>query len=265
MVSGHTHAQHRPTMTGMCLIRHQTHEKLPFCIDTKWKNGLLYTLAGSEKRESEVAECSMLLTTPSSVDQSERGWCQKTPAAAQRWGWWAGSKPDGLSASQPAATWALYVLRRWVTADSVQHFGLQPARLLCPWDSPDRNTGVGCHVLLQRVFPTQEWNPCLLCPTYYGWILYSLSHWGSPNTYLTLSKCVIAPCLSFLICKTGPYSTHVKCKISAEPHSQSLGNGLRQAQIASLQMWGATVAAVLPVGGIEVHQLTWKVSCLVVF
>ena len=23
--------------------------------------------------------------------------------------------------------------------------GLQPARLLCPWDSPGKNTGVGCH------------------------------------------------------------------------------------------------------------------------
>ena len=28
-------------------------------------------------------------------------------------------------------------------------------RLLCPWDSPDKNTGVGCHALLQRIFPTQ--------------------------------------------------------------------------------------------------------------
>ena len=27
--------------------------------------------------------------------------------------------------------------------------GLQPARLLCPWDSPGKNTGVGCHFLLQ--------------------------------------------------------------------------------------------------------------------
>ena len=25
----------------------------------------------------------------------------------------------------------------------------QPTRLLCPWDSPDKNTGVGCHFLLQ--------------------------------------------------------------------------------------------------------------------
>ena len=31
-----------------------------------------------------------------------------------------------------------------------------PARLLCPWDSPDKNTGVGCHFLLQGIFLTQE-------------------------------------------------------------------------------------------------------------
>ena len=34
--------------------------------------------------------------------------------------------------------------------------------LLCPWDSPGKNTGVGCHFLLQRIFPTQESNPYLL-------------------------------------------------------------------------------------------------------
>ena len=40
--------------------------------------------------------------------------------------------------------------------------GLQPARLLCPRDSPGKNTGVGCHFLLRGTFPTQGWNPCLL-------------------------------------------------------------------------------------------------------
>ena len=36
------------------------------------------------------------------------------------------------------------------------------ARLLCPWDSPGKNTGVGCHSLLQGIFPTQGSNPGLL-------------------------------------------------------------------------------------------------------
>ena len=39
---------------------------------------------------------------------------------------------------------------------------IQPARLLCPWNSPGKNTGVGGHSLLQGIFPTQESNPGLL-------------------------------------------------------------------------------------------------------
>ena len=36
------------------------------------------------------------------------------------------------------------------------------ARLLCPWNSPGQNTGVGGHFLLQGIFPTQASNPGLL-------------------------------------------------------------------------------------------------------
>ena len=39
--------------------------------------------------------------------------------------------------------------------------GLQPTRLLCLWDFPGRNTGMGCHFLLQGIFPTQGSNPGL--------------------------------------------------------------------------------------------------------
>ena len=39
---------------------------------------------------------------------------------------------------------------------------LQPARLLCIWDSPGKNTGVGRHAHLQGIFPTQESNLCPL-------------------------------------------------------------------------------------------------------
>ena len=33
------------------------------------------------------------------------------------------------------------------------------ARILCPWDFPGKNTAVGCHTFLQRIFLTQGWNP----------------------------------------------------------------------------------------------------------
>ena len=38
----------------------------------------------------------------------------------------------------------------------------EPARLLCPWNFPSKNTGVGCHFLLQGIFSTEELNPHLL-------------------------------------------------------------------------------------------------------
>ena len=34
----------------------------------------------------------------------------------------------------------------------------QHTRLLCPWDSPGKNTRIGCHFLLQHIFPTQGSN-----------------------------------------------------------------------------------------------------------
>ena len=48
-----------------------------------------------------------------------------------------------------------------VMSDSLQPCGLQPTRLLPPWDSPGENSGVGCHFLLQEIFPTQGSNPGL--------------------------------------------------------------------------------------------------------
>ena len=43
-------------------------------------------------------------------------------------------------------------------SDSWWPHGLQPARLLSPWDSPGKSTGVGCHSLLQGIFLTQRLN-----------------------------------------------------------------------------------------------------------
>ena len=52
-------------------------------------------------------------------------------------------------------------------------------------DSPSKNTGVGCHALLQGIFPTQGLNPCL---PHCGWILYQLSHQGSPIKFTDQGK-----------------------------------------------------------------------------
>ena len=50
-----------------------------------------------------------------------------------------------------------------VMSDSVQPYGLRPARRLSSWDSSGKNTRVGCHALLQGIYPTQGSNLCLPC------------------------------------------------------------------------------------------------------
>ena len=49
-----------------------------------------------------------------------------------------------------------------VVSNSLQSHGLWLTRLLCPWNSPGNNTGVGSHSLLWEIFPTQGLNPRLL-------------------------------------------------------------------------------------------------------
>ena len=55
----------------------------------------------------------------------------------------------------------IYSERVYVHAQSCATL-CNPARLLCPWNSLGKNTGVGCHFLLQGIFPTQGLNLCLL-------------------------------------------------------------------------------------------------------
>ena len=50
-------------------------------------------------------------------------------------------------------------------SDSVRPHKWQPARLLCPWDSPGKNTGVGCHFLLQCMKVKSESEVTQSCPT----------------------------------------------------------------------------------------------------
>ena len=65
---------------------------------------------------------------------------------------------------------------------SVVSNSLWPHRLYSPWDSPGQNAGVHSLSLLQGIFPTQGSNPGL---PHCKWILYQLSHKGSPIARLT--------------------------------------------------------------------------------
>ena len=67
---------------------------------------------------------------------------------------------------------------RSVVSDSLRPHGLQPTKLLCPWDFPGNSTGVDCHFLLQGIFPTQGSKPGLL---HCRLTRYCLSHQGGPK------------------------------------------------------------------------------------
>ena len=70
------------------------------------------------------------------------------------------------------------VVSQSVESDSLWPCRLQPTRLPSPWDAPGKNTGVGCHSLLQEIFPNQGSNlGLLLCVQ----ILHCLSQQGGPS------------------------------------------------------------------------------------
>ena len=92
---------------------------------------------------------------------------------------------------------------------------MEPTRLLCPWDSPGKNTGVGCHSLLQGNLGLQHCR----------WVLYHLSHqvgaqdlsekerlhllfsYGNRNSKYSEASCCRFLTLTFWVLK-------IKCNIS---------------------------------------------------
>ena len=59
-----------------------------------------------------------------------------------------------------------------LVSDALQPLWTIALRLLCPWDYPGKNTGVGRHFLLKGIFLTQRSNLRLLCLLHGRWILY---------------------------------------------------------------------------------------------
>ena len=86
-----------------------------------------------------------------------------------------------------------------VVSDSLRPHGQWPIRLLCPWDSPCKNTGVRCYALLQRIFLAQGSKPGIPnCRQ----ILYQPSQQGSSTVTW------------FLLCKMGNEYTCIYDAIS---------------------------------------------------
>ena len=64
-------------------------------------------------------------------------------------------------------------------SDSLQPYGLYPARLLCPWDSLVKNTGVVYHALLQGISWPRGWTASLMSPESAGRFFTTSATWGA--------------------------------------------------------------------------------------
>ena len=97
-------------------------------------------------------------------------------------------------------------------SDSVQPHRWQPTRLPCPWDSPGKNTGVGCHFLLQCMKVKSESEVAQSCPTprnpmhcgppgspVHGIFQARVLEWGATAFSKTFPRAIYRHCSSFCI------------------------------------------------------------------
>ena len=96
-------------------------------------------------------------------------------------------------------------------SDSVRTYELQAIRFLCPWDSLVKNTGVGCHALLQEIFLIQRLNPHLLYLPALAGGFFTLAPPGKPFLDGIMLKYMIQSSLwkpsSYTFCTMVPVSS----------------------------------------------------------
>ena len=90
--------------------------------------------------------------------------------------------------------------------------GLQPTRLLCPWNSPGKNTGVGCYFRLQEIFLTQGSNPHL----------FHLLHWQAGSSPLAPPICCFWSDTLQLVCCPSPSEADSQSSGAPSPGSVAL-------------------------------------------
>ena len=81
--------------------------------------------------------------------------------------------------------------------------GCSPPGLSVQWDSPSKNTGVGCHALLQGIFPTQGSNPCILYLLHWKAASLALAPRGKPSSNSQHTLTVYLP-WSYSLASVGP-------------------------------------------------------------
>ena len=121
-----------------------------------WEDGPL--VFNQERRVGKQVDCFYFLGTPAPPRRPRSGLMWVKKARAER--------IDMIRGCMHAQSLSCV----WLFCDPM-------ARLLCRWDLPGKNTGVGCHFLLQGIFLTQGSNLCLLHQQADS---LPLSHLGSP-------------------------------------------------------------------------------------
>ena len=85
-------------------------------------------------------------------------------------------------------SWESESVSHSVVAYSLRPTGVQPTRLLCPWNSPGKNTGVGCHSLLQGTLPNPGIKPMsLMSPGLAGRFFITSAAWEVHVTNVCVS------------------------------------------------------------------------------
>ena len=89
---------------------------------------------------------------------------------------------------------------------------MKSTRLLCPWDSPDKNTEVSCHALLQGIFPTLSLNPHLISPALADGFFTTSTFWEAPTRDQTSQKALMKSKIYHFQVKGFWVLVHFACK-----------------------------------------------------
>ena len=146
-------------------------------------------------------------------------------------------------------------------SDSVRPQRPQPTRLPCPWDSPGKNTGVGCQFLLQCMKVKCESEVAQSCPTLSNPMDYSLPgfsvhgifqarilEWGA----IVFSKIYLSICHQSFIIHCGEWKSWLKAQ-----HSENKDHGVRPHHFMG-NRWGNSGNSVrLYILGLQNHWRLW--------
>ena len=89
----------------------------------------------------------------------------------------------------------LFLFSGSVMSDSLRPHGLQPGRLLRPWNSPSKNTGLGCHALLRGDLPNPGIKPAsLTSPALAGEFFTTGATWEA-HTHTHIYLHVVSVCM----------------------------------------------------------------------